>query len=72
MRGVPDGLAAMVAMKAWLGILQVFIVAPIWYYLLYKVLVGVNATELMWFLFWVYVPLGMFIQMSMKILDAKE
>ena len=33
------------------------IVLPIWYYLLYQILVRVEATELMMFLFWVYVPL---------------
>ena len=34
----------------------VFIVLPIWFYLLFKVLAAVNASELMWFLFWIYVP----------------
>jgi len=33
------------------------IVLPIWYYLLYQILIRVDATELMMFLFWVYVPL---------------
>lgn len=31
----------------------------IWYYLLHKVLASVNASELMWFLYWVYVPVGL-------------
>jgi hypothetical protein len=34
----------------------------IWYYLLYNVLVFVQATELMWFLYWVYVPVGLVAQ----------
>lgn len=29
---------------------------PIWYYLLYKVLVYTQATDLMWFLYWAYLP----------------
>jgi len=29
---------------------------PIWLYLQYQVLVRVEASELMWFLFWVYLP----------------
>lgn len=30
---------------------------PIWFYLIYQIMKAVNATELMWFLFWIYVPL---------------
>lgn len=43
-------------MKAVIAILSVLIVMPIWYYLLYQILVRVNASELMFFLYWVYVP----------------
>lgn len=39
-------------MLSWL------VAMPIWYYLLYKILVAVNATDLMMFLFWVYMPVG--------------
>jgi hypothetical protein len=38
------------------GSLITLVVFPIWYYLLYKILQAVNATELMWFLFWIYTP----------------
>lgn len=38
------------------GVLSVCLTIPIWLYLFYKVMVMVQATELMWFLFWVYVP----------------
>jgi hypothetical protein len=30
---------------------------PIWFYLMYQILARVNATDVMWLLFWVYVPL---------------
>jgi hypothetical protein len=47
-------------MKAALAVLAAVLVLlvtlPIWFYLLYKVLVAVNATDLMWFLYWAYVP----------------
>jgi hypothetical protein len=44
-------------MKAAAGaVLILFISLPIWFYLLYQVLVTVNATPLMWFLYWVYIP----------------
>lgn len=39
-------------------LLRLLITMPIWYYLLYKVLQLVEATELMWFLFWVYMPVA--------------
>lgn len=37
-------------------ILSLLITLPIWFYLLYKILKAVNATELMMFLFWIYMP----------------
>ena len=39
-------------------LLTVFCVAPIWFYLLYKILTFCQATDLMWFLYWVYIPAG--------------
>ncbi len=44
------------------GLLFGFISAPIGFYLQYKVLKGVEATELMMFLFWVNLPLIVFIR----------
>jgi hypothetical protein len=38
------------------ALLVLFVSFPIWFWLLYQVLVRVQASELMWFLFWVYVP----------------
>lgn len=43
------------------GLVTVFLYMPIWYYLMYQILVRVNASELMWFLFLVYVPMGLFV-----------
>ena len=54
------------------SLLALFIVMPIWYYLIYQVLVRVQATELMWFLFWVYVPLGLFIKIMVDLVDQKK
>jgi hypothetical protein len=44
-----------------IALLGVFITQPIWYYLLYQILMRVEATDLMWFLYWVYVPIGLLI-----------
>jgi len=47
--------------------LQLFVSLPIWYYLLFKILTLVNATELMWFLYIVYIPVGIFNAIIAKI-----
>jgi len=56
-------------MKVVIAILGVFITMPIWYYLMFKILQSINASELMWFLFWIYIPVGLFIQIVRAILD---
>lgn len=40
---------------------------PIWFYLMYKILQSVEASELMWFLFWVYIPVTIIITILTKI-----
>lgn len=37
-------------------IITVLVSYPIWIWLYYQILLRVQATELMWFLFWIYVP----------------
>ncbi len=44
--------------KILAGILALFITLPIWFYLLHEILETVKATELMWFLYWVYLPVS--------------
>lgn len=48
-------------------LLYLFVSAPIWYYLIYKVLTAINATELMWFLFWVYAPVTILASVITKV-----
>lgn len=43
-------------MKTAQWLISVFIAIPIFAYLSYEVLTLVHATELMWFLFWIYIP----------------
>ena len=50
-------------------ILGLLITTPIWYYLLYNILKAINATQLVWFLFWVYVPVGIINVTISKIAD---
>lgn len=49
------------------GILALFISTSIWYYILYQILVAIKASELTWFLFWVYVPVGFIVSILAKI-----
>ena len=38
------------------SVIGVCISLPIWFYLLYSILTAIDAGELQWFLFWVYIP----------------
>lgn len=49
-------------MKHIPGLLALMITLPIWFFLLHRILEAVNANELMWFLYWVYVPAGVLVQ----------
>lgn len=48
------------------GLVAVFLQLPIYFYLFYKILEAVNASELMWFLYWVYVPVTLFIHIMVR------
>lgn len=56
-------------MKAVTGLVGLFVSMPLWYWLMYQVLVRVDASELMWFLFWVYVPVNLFVSAVAKLVD---
>ena len=58
-------------MKAIAVLVGFLVVAPIWYWLLYQVLARVNATELMWFLYCVYITSDIFVGVLTKLTDAK-
>jgi hypothetical protein len=49
------------------ALVSIFVVGPIWWWLLYQILKRVEASELMWFLFWVYVPFGLFARVLAEI-----
>lgn len=59
-------------MKVVSGLITLFIVMPIWYYLLYQILVRVQASELMWFLYWIYLPIGLFANGIQRILESEK
>jgi len=51
------------------GILSVFLTIPIFVYLFYKIMVLVGASELMWFLFWIYVPIVLIVATLKTLVD---
>ncbi|WP_428419244.1 hypothetical protein [Methylibium sp.] len=54
-------------MKPALALVYLVVVTPIWYYLMFKLLQSANASELMWFLFWAYVPLHFLVSAVAKL-----
>jgi hypothetical protein len=60
------------ALKVICGLVIIFITLPIWFYLLYKILVIVNATDLMWFLYYIYVPFTIFASVLAKIVEKSD
>ena len=56
-------------MKNILGLLSLLITLPIWYYLLYQILIRVNASELMMFLYWVYLPFSILLGVMAKLVE---
>jgi hypothetical protein len=62
----------MKAIRLISGLLSIFLVMPIWYYLLYQILVRVNASELMFFLYWVYLPVALLSMTLSKIAEKGE
>jgi len=54
------------------SILGILISTPIWYYLVFKILKSIQATELMWFLYWIYVPVGILVSILLQTSEDKE
>jgi hypothetical protein len=42
---------------------------PIWFYLIYSILLAVDASELTWFLFWVYLPASALVSFIGSLID---
>jgi len=51
-------------------ITTLLIQTPIYFYLVIQILKRVQATELMWFLFWIYVPISIITSLLVKLFLA--
>lgn len=60
------------ALKTIVALLTLCVTLPIWFYLLYSVLVRVQASELMMFLFWIYVPVNLLSFVIFKVIEASK
>ena len=59
-------------MKLLTALLACLITMPIWFYLLHVILTAINANELTWFLYWVYIPVSLFVSVMSKHLESKK
>ncbi len=50
----------MKAIKVVTGLVVIFIQMPIWWFLVYSILKAINPDRLVWFMFYAYVPIGLF------------
>ena len=55
------------------GVMALCVTQPLWFYLLYRILKEIGATELTWFVFWIYVPAAIITRIIINIANkAKE
>jgi hypothetical protein len=59
----------MKAAKVISTILSIFITLPIWFFLMHTALVGAHADRLVWFLYWVYVPVCTLVSVIQKVTE---
>lgn len=51
------------------AIVYTLIALPLALFLQYKILVTINASELMWFVFWIYAPIAVVVTVVFKLLE---
>lgn len=58
--------------KIIIMIVGMFTYIPIWFFILYTILSKLDVDRLVWFLFWIYLPLTLLIHIAGGILTAQE
>lgn len=53
------------------GLVAIFIQLPIWFYIIYSILIAINASELVWFLYYVYMPVSLFVHSIAQLFKEK-
>lgn len=62
----------MKAIRIIVGLLSVLVMLPIQFYLLYQLLDRTHASELMWFLYWVQLPMAILMAIVHKIIEGAK
>lgn len=65
----------MKGVNIFVGFIQCCVRYPIWFFLVYTVLTTIHPDRLIWFLFWVYVSLGVltaWIQTAIEVVEKND
>jgi hypothetical protein len=62
----------MKGLKIFTGLLAVCVTAPIWYFLVYTILSAIHPDRLIWFLFWIYVPVRLMLSVLQVVVSAND
>ena len=62
----------MLGLKVFTACIALLICAPLWFYLVYRILVAINADELTWFIYWTYVPVTVLVKLCASVAEAAE
>jgi hypothetical protein len=58
-------------MKILAALLSVFVSLPISCYISYSLLSAIHADRLLWFLFWINIPVILFAQLALKLMEKE-
>ena len=59
-------------MRVAVGVLTVFIIWPMSFFLTYSMLKMMGASDLMWFIFWAYIPVALICGIMTAIAGAQD
>ncbi len=62
----------MKGLKIFVGVVGFCITLPIWFYLVYTMLCAIHPDRLVWFLFWIYVPVNLLVAILSAIVTAND
>ena len=62
----------MKGLKIFVGVVGFCITLPIWFYLVYTMLCAIHPDRLIWFLFWIYVPVHLLVAILSAIVTAND
>lgn len=61
---------AKMGIGCFIAVLGLMVTTPIWYWLIYQILMRVNATTTMWVFFWIYMPVGVLVSILRAVMEG--